>query len=48
MVVTMEKYLSLKRKLLFEIEKKESWKLKAFQKVHPILNEQELSVQSAE
>ena len=47
MVVTMEKYLSLKRKLLFEIEKKERWKLKTFQKVQPILNEQELSVQSA-
>ena len=47
MVVAMEKYLSRKRKLLFEIEKKESQKLKACQKLQPILDEQELSVQSA-
>ena len=47
MVVAMEKYLSRKRKLLFETEKKESQKLKACQKLQPILDEQELSVQSA-
>ena len=47
MVVTMGKYLSRKRKLLFEIEKKESWKVKTCQKLQPTLDEQELSVQSA-
>ena len=44
MVVTMEKQLSRKRKLLFETEKKESEKLKTCQKLQPISDEQELSV----
>ena len=46
MVVKREKYLSRKRELLFEIEEKESWKLNTCQKLQPILDEQEPSVQS--
>ena len=48
MVVTMEKYLSRKKKLMFEIEKKESQKLKSLSKFTIyILDEQEPSVRSA-
>ena len=42
-MVTKEKYLSRKRKLLFEIEKKRKLKLKPCQKLQPISDEQELS-----
>ena len=46
----MEEYLARypeKRKLLFEIEKKGSEKLKTCQKLQPTLDEQKPSVQSA-
>ena len=45
MAVTIEKCLFGKRKLLFEIEKKE--RLKIYQKLQPLLDEQEPLVQSA-
>ena len=38
-MVTKEKYLSRKKKLLFEIEKKKKVKTKNFQKLQPILDE---------
>ena len=47
MVVAMEKYLSRKSQLLFKIEKRGSLKLTTFQKLQPVLDEQEPSVQSA-
>ena len=47
MVVAMEKYLSRKSQLLFKIEKRGSLTLKTFQKLQPVLGEQEPSVQSA-
>ena len=47
MVVTIENCLFGKRKLLFEIEKKERQKLKIYQKLQSLLDEQEPLVQSA-
>ena len=43
----MEKYLSRKSQLLFKIETRGSLTLKTFQKLQPVLDEQEPSVQSA-